>query len=192
MKKIILNFIGLIGISLLMTGCLTAPYKYEYISGQLKPDLKKVNKNICINELSEKNVITVEKYGIDFYVKEINKNVSQKYFEQYFIDVNQKNKECFLTINTKIEKINTKFISLDGMNAEFRLDVKIYEKENELVKINTDEEYSSEVLIMIPLAVFLGGSAPYKTANEVFHKGLLDVYETKIEELLLKALKKNQ
>lgn len=190
MKKNILNLIGLIGITFLMSGCLTAPYKYEYISGQIKPDLKKVNKNICINELSEKNVITTKKHNIDFHVKETNKNVSQKYFEQYFSNVNQKDKECFLTVNTRINQIDSEMISLDGMNAKFQIEVNIENNNNKnLINFKENEVYSSDVFITFAL---LGLSAPYKTANEAFHKGLLDVYETKISKLLLKALEENQ
>jgi hypothetical protein len=192
MKKIILNLIILIGISSLITGCLSAPYQQEYISAQLKPDLKKVNKNICINETSKKEIISVEKYEIDFHVKETNKNVAINYFNQYFLNVNKQNEECFLTVDTKINNIDSKFISLDGMNAIFELTVEINKNNINLVDMTTKEDYSSETIIMLPFMVFLGGNAPYKTANEAFHKGLLDVYETKVEKLLLKALEENK
>lgn len=186
-------FASLIVIAILNTGCLSAQYNQDYISKNIKPELKKVDKNICINETSSIDIMNgqVEDNvgnAVDYHIKDINKNVAIKYFKQYFNNVNESSKECFITINTSIPYIDGKMISPDGMDATFELEIEVM-KDNKLIDtFSTKETYSSDVFITFAL---LGLSAPYKTSNEAFHKGLLDIYETKFELNLLKALKEN-
>lgn len=188
------NLIKLIAISIVglfvLTGCTaSATYNQNYISKNIKTKLPKVEKNICISDMSNPKKTKAYRGQIEFTTGETNINVLKNYLSQYFNSVKLNNsKDCYISISSQVSNLKASFTNLDGMDADFDLNIVV--TKNKRIILNKNYHGYKDSQVMIALGI-IGLSAPYKTANEAFHKELLELYENEVEKDLLTSLREN-
>ena len=74
------------------------------------------------------------------------------------------------------------------MDAEFDINIKLLKMQNKILDKTYHGYRNSNVMIATGL---FGGTRPFDTGLEAFHKELLHLYETEIEGDILNALKDN-
>ncbi len=189
------NLIKLIIVSLfslfILSGCtLKANYSMDYISKNIKQDLPKVEKTVCIEETTVPKTSKTYRGQILFTTSLTNQEVLNNYLKQYFAKVSYKNdNSCYLYIQSSVENLESTFTNLDGMDAKFDLNVSVFKQGKNILQKTYHGYKDSQVMIALGI---IGLSAPYKTANEAFHKELLELYENEVEKDFLKAIRENK
>lgn len=176
----------------LFTGCGTKEISYNktFIDYNLNSKTKKIdNKNILINDKSKSMIIkklnnlSYSAVTYNLNASEINQNVSQEFFKQYFKNVGTNLDNPFLVINTELADytIFNTFVP-DNQKVTLQLKVEVLYKDNVILK----KTYNHEVKDFIILGWDL---TPTSNTFEKLHKGLLNIYETEFKKDLIEALK---
>ena len=176
----------------LFTGCGTKEISYDktFIDYNLNSKTKKIdNKNIVINDKSKSMIIkklnnlSYSAVTYNLNASQINQNVSQEFFKQYFKNVGTNLDNPFLVINTELADytiFNTPVP--DNQKVTLQLKVEVLYKNN----IILSKTYNSEVKDFIIVGWDL---TPTSNTFEKLHKGLLNVYETDFKKDLIESLK---
>lgn len=175
-----------------LTGCGTKEISYNktFIDYNLNSKTKKIdNKNIVINDKSKSmivkklNNLSYSAVTYNLNASQVNQNVSQEFFKQYFKNVGTNLDNPFLVINTELADytiFNTPVP--DNQKVTLQLKVEVLYKNN----IILSKTYNSEVKDFIIVGWDL---TPTSNTFEKLHKGLLNIYETEFKKDLIEALK---
>lgn len=175
-----------------LTGCGTKEISYNktFIDYNLNSKNKKIdNKNIVINDKSKSmivkklNNLSYSAVTYNLNASQVNQNVSQEFFKQYFKNVGTNLDNPFLVINTELVDytiFNTPVP--DNQKVTLQLKVEVLYKNN----IILSKTYNSEVKDFIIVGWDL---TPTSNTFEKLHKGLLNIYETEFKKDLIEALK---
>lgn len=175
-----------------LTGCGTKEISYNktFIDYNLNSKTKKIdNKNIVINDKSKSmivkklNNLSYSAVTYNLNASQVNQNVSQEFFKQYFKNVGTNLDNPFLVINTELVDytiFNTPVP--DNQKVTLQLKVEVLYKNN----IILSKTYNSEVKDFIIVGWDL---TPTSNTFEKLHKGLLNIYETEFKKDLIEALK---
>lgn len=176
----------------LFTGCGTKEISYNktFIDYNLNSKTKKIdNKNIVINDKSKSmivkklNNLSYSAVTYNLNASQVNQNVSQEFFKQYFKNVGTNLDNPFLVINTELADytiFNTPVP--DNQKVTLQLKVEVLYKNNVILA----KTYNSEVKDFIIIGWDL---TPTSNTFEKLHKGLLNIYETEFKKDLIEALK---
>ena len=176
----------------LFTGCGTKEISYNktFIDYNLNSKTKKIdNKNIVINDKSKSmivkklNNLSYSAVTYNLNASQVNQNVSQEFFKQYFKNVGTNLDNPFLVINTELADytiFNTPVP--DNQKVTLQLKVEVLYKNNVILA----KTYNSEVKDFIIVGWDL---TPTSNTFEKLHKGLLNIYETEFKKDLIEALK---
>lgn len=176
----------------LFTGCGTKEISYNktFIDYNLNSKTKKIdNKNIVINDKSKSmivkklNNLSYSAVTYNLNASQVNQNVSQEFFKQYFKNVGTNLDNPFLVINTELADytiFNTPVP--DNQKVTLQLKVEVLYKNNVILA----KTYNSEVKDFIIVGWDL---TPTSNTFEKLHKGLLNIYETDFKKDLIEALK---
>lgn len=175
-----------------LTGCGTKEISYNktFIDYNLNSKTKKIdNKNIVINDKSKSmivkklNNLSYSAVTYNLNASQVNQNVSQEFFKQYFKNVGTNLDNPFLVINTELVDytiFNTPVP--DNQKVTLQLKVEVLYKNNVILA----KTYNSEVKDFIIVGWDL---TPTSNTFEKLHKGLLNIYETEFKKDLIEALK---
>lgn len=181
-----------ISLLIFLTGCGTKEISYNktFIDYNLNSKTKKIdNKNIVINDKSKSmivkklNNLSYSAVTYNLNASQVNQNVSQEFFKQYFKNVGTNLDNPFLVINTELADytiFNTPVP--DNQKVTLQLKVEVLYKNN----IILSKTYNSEVKDFIIVGWDL---TPTSNTFEKLHKGLLNIYETEFKKDLIEALK---
>lgn len=176
----------------LFTGCGTKEISYNktFIDYNLNSKTKKIdNKNIVINDKSKSMIIkklnnlSYSAVTYNLNASQVNQNVSQEFFKQYFKNVGTNLDNPFLVVNTELVDytiFNTPVP--DNQKVTLQLKVEVLYKNNVILA----KTYNSEVKDFIIIGWDL---TPTSNTFEKLHKGLLNIYETEFKKDLIEALK---
>lgn len=176
----------------LFTGCGTKEISYNktFIDYNLNSKTKKIdNKNIVINDKSKSmivkklNNLSYSAVTYNLNASQVNQNVSQEFFKQYFKNVGTNLDNPFLVVNTELADytiFNTPVP--DNQKVTLQLKVEVLYKNNVILA----KTYNSEVKDFIIIGWDL---TPTSNTFEKLHKGLLNIYETEFKKDLIEALK---
>ena len=176
----------------LFTGCGTKEISYNktFIDYNLNSKTKKIdNKNIVINDKSKSmivkklNNLSYSAVTYNLNASQVNQNVSQEFFKQYFKNVGTNLDNPFLVVNTELVDytiFNTPVP--DNQKVTLQLKVEVLYKNNVILA----KTYNSEVKDFIIIGWDL---TPTSNTFEKLHKGLLNIYETEFKKDLIEALK---
>jgi hypothetical protein len=176
----------------LFTGCGTKEISYNktFIDYNLNSKTKKIdNKNIVINDKSKSmivkklNNLSYSAVTYNLNASQVNQNVSQEFFKQYFKNVGTNLDNPFLVVNTELVDytiFNTPVPDNQKVTLQLKVEV-LYKNNVILAKI-----YNSEVKDFIIVGWDL---TPTSNTFEKLHKGLLNIYETEFKKDLIEALK---
>ena len=176
----------------LFTGCGTKEISYNktFIDYNLNSKTKKIdNKNIVINDKSKSmivkklNNLSYSAVTYNLNTSQVNQNVSQEFFKQYFKNVGTNLDNPFLVVNTELADytiFNTPVP--DNQKVTLQLKVEVLYKNNVILA----KTYNSEVKDFIIIGWDL---TPTSNTFEKLHKGLLNIYETEFKKDLIEALK---
>lgn len=176
----------------LFTGCGTKEISYNktFIDYNLNSKTKKIdNKNIVINDKSKSmivkklNNLSYSAVTYNLNASQVNQNVSQEFFKQYFKNVGTNLDNPFLVVNTELADytiFNTPVP--DNQKVTLQLKVEVLYKNNVILA----KTYNSEVKDFIIVGWDL---TPTSNTFEKLHKGLLNIYETEFKKDLIEALK---
>ena len=176
----------------LFTGCGTKEISYNktFIDYNLNSKIKKIdNKNIVINDKSKSmivkklNNLSYSAVTYNLNASQVNQNVSQEFFKQYFKNVGTNLDNPFLVVNTELVDytiFNTPVP--DNQKVTLQLKVEVLYKNNVILA----KTYNSEVKDFIIIGWDL---TPTSNTFEKLHKGLLNIYETEFKKDLIEALK---
>ena len=176
----------------LFTGCGTKEISYNktFIDYNLNSKTKKIdNKNIVINDKSKSmivkklNNLSYSAVTYNLNASQVNQNVSQEFFKQYFKNVGTNLDNPFLVVNTELADytiFNTPVP--DNQKVTLQLKVEVLYKNNVILT----KTYNSEVKDFIIVGWDL---TPTSNTFEKLHKGLLNIYETEFKKDLIEALK---
>ena len=176
----------------LFTGCGTKEISYNktFIDYNLNSKTKKIdNKNIVINDKSKSmivkklNNLSYSAVTYNLNASQVNQNVSQEFFKQYFKNVGTNLDNPFLVVNTELVDytiFNTPVPDNQKVTLQLKVEV-LYE--NNVILAKT---YNSEVKDFIIIGWDL---TPTSNTFEKLHKGLLNIYETEFKKDLIEALK---
>ena len=176
----------------LFTGCGTKEISYNktFIDYNLNSKTKKIdNKNIVINDKSKSmivkklNNLSYSAVTYNLNASQVNQNVSQEFFKQYFKNVGTNLDNPFLVVNTELVDytiFNTPVP--DNQKVTLQLKVEVLYKNNVILA----KTYNSEVKDFIIVGWDL---TPTSNTFEKLHKGLLNIYETEFKKDLIEALK---
>lgn len=176
----------------LFTGCGTKEISYNktFIDYNLNSKTKKIdNKNIVINDKSKSmivkklNNLSYSAVTYNLNASQVNQNVSQEFFKQYFKNVGTNLDNPFLVVNTELADytiFNTPVP--DNQKVTLQLKVEVLYKNNVILT----KTYNSEVKDFIIIGWDL---TPTSNTFEKLHKGLLNIYETEFKKDLIEALK---
>lgn len=176
----------------LFSGCGTKEISYNktFIDYNLNSKTKKIdNKNIVINDKSKSmivkklNNLSYSAVTYNLNASQVNQNVSQEFFKQYFKNVGTNLDNPFLVVNTELVDytiFNTPVP--DNQKVTLQLKVEVLYKNNVILA----KTYNSEVKDFIIIGWDL---TPTSNTFEKLHKGLLNIYETEFKKDLIEALK---
>lgn len=176
----------------LFTGCGTKEISYNktFIDYNLNSKTKKIdNKNIVINDKSKSmivkklNNLSYSAVTYNLNASQVNQNVSQEFFKQYFKNVGTNLDNPFLVVSTELADytiFNTPVP--DNQKVTLQLKVEVLYKNNVILA----KTYNSEVKDFIIVGWDL---TPTSNTFEKLHKGLLNIYETEFKKDLIEALK---
>lgn len=176
----------------LFTGCGTKEISYNktFIDYNLNSKTKKIdNKNIVINDKSKSMIIkklnnlSYSAVTYNLNASQVNQNVSQEFFKQYFKNVGTNLDNPFLVINTELVDytiFNTPVP--DNQKVTLQLKVEVLYKNNVILTKTYNREVKDFIIIGWDLT-------PTSNTFEKLHKGLLNIYETEFKKDLIEALK---
>lgn len=176
----------------LFTGCGTKEISYNktFIDYNLNSKTKKIdNKNIVINDKSKSmivkklNNLSYSAVTYNLNASQVNQNVSQEFFKQYFKNVGTNLDNPFLVINTELVDytiFNTPVP--DNQKVTLQLKVEVLYKNNVILTKTYNREVKDFIIIGWDLT-------PTSNTFEKLHKGLLNIYETEFKKDLIEALK---
>ena len=176
----------------LFTGCGTKEITYDktFIDYNLNSKTKKIdNKNIVINDKSKSmivkklNNLSYSAVTYNLNASQVNQNVSQEFFKQYFKNVGTNLDNPFLVINTELVDytiFNTPVP--DNQKVTLQLKVEVLYKNNVILTKTYNREVKDFIIIGWDLT-------PTSNTFEKLHKGLLNIYETEFKKDLIEALK---
>ena len=177
---------------LLFTGCGTKEISYNktFIDYNLNSKTKKIdNKNIVINDKSKSmivkklNNLSYSAVTYNLNASQVNQNVSQEFFKQYFKNVGTNLDNPFLVVNTELADytiFNTPVP--DNQKVTLQLKVEVLYKGNVILVKTYNREVKDFIIIGWDLT-------PTSNTFEKLHKGLLNIYETEFKKDLIEALK---
>ena len=176
----------------LFTGCGTKEISYNktFIDYNLNSKTKKIdNKNIVINDKSKSmivkklNNLSYSAVTYNLNASQVNQNVSQEFFKQYFKNVGTNLDNPFLVVNTELADytiFNTPVP--DNQKVTLQLKVEVLYKDNVILTKTYNREVKDFIIIGWDLT-------PTSNTFEKLHKGLLNIYETEFKKDLIEALK---
>ena len=176
----------------LFTGCGTKEISYNktFIDYNLNSKTKKIdNKNIVINDKSKSmivkklNNLSYSAVTYNLNTSQVNQNVSQEFFKQYFKNVGTNLDNPFLVVNTELADytiFNTPVP--DNQKVTLQLKVEVLYKGNVILVKTYNREVKDFIIIGWDLT-------PTSNTFEKLHKGLLNIYETEFKKDLIEALK---
>lgn len=176
----------------LFTGCGTKEISYNktFIDYNLNSKTKKIdNKNIVINDKSKSmivkklNNLSYSAVTYNLNASQVNQNVSQEFFKQYFKNVGTNLDNPFLVVNTELADytiFNTPVP--DNQKVTLQLKVEVLYKGNVILVKTYNREVKDFIIIGWDLT-------PTSNTFEKLHKGLLNIYETEFKKDLIEALK---
>ena len=176
----------------LFTGCGTKEISYNktFIDYNLNSKTKKIdNKNIVINDKSKSmivkklNNLSYSAVTYNLNASQVNQNVSQEFFKQYFKNVGTNLDNPFLVVNTELADytiFNTPVP--DNQKVTLQLKVEVLYKDNVILTKTYNREVKGFIIIGWDLT-------PTSNTFEKLHKGLLNIYETEFKKDLIEALK---
>ena len=176
----------------LFTGCGTKEISYNktFIDYNLNSKTKKIdNKNIVINDKSKSMIIkklnnlSYSAVTYNLNASQVNQNVSQEFFKQYFKNVGTNLDNPFLVVNTELADytiFNTPVP--DNQKVTLQLKVEVLYKDNVILTKTYNREVKDFIIIGWDLT-------PTSNTFEKLHKGLLNIYETEFKKDLIEALK---
>ena len=174
------------------TGCGTKEISYNktFIDYNLNSKTKKIdNKNIVINDKSKSmivkklNNLSYSAVTYNLNASQVNQNVSQEFFKQYFKNVGTNLDNPFLVVNTELADytiFNTPVP--DNQKVTLQLKVEVLYKGNVILVKTYNREVKDFIIIGWDLT-------PTSNTFEKLHKGLLNIYETEFKKDLIEALK---
>ena len=175
------------------TGCVGTKqitYNKNFIDYNLNTKTKKIeNKNIVINDKSQQmivkklNNLSISAVTYNLNASQVNRQVSQEFFKQYFTNVGSNLENPFLTINTELSDY-TIFNTLvpDNQKVTLQLKVQVLYKGEEILSKTYDRTVKDFIIIGWDLT-------PTSNTFEKLHKGLLNIYETDFKKDLIEVLK---
>lgn len=175
-----------------LTGCGTKEISYNktFIDYNLNSKNKKIdNKNIVINDKSKSmivkklNNLSYSAVTYNLNASQVNQNVSQEFFKQYFKNVDTNLDNPFLVINTELADytiFNTPVP--DNQKVTLQLKVEVLYKNNIILSKTYNREVKDFIIVGWDLT-------PTSNTFEKLHKGLLNIYETEFKKDLIEALK---
>ena len=176
----------------LFTRCVTKEISYNktFIDYNLNSKTKKIdNKNIVINDKSKSmivkklNNLSYSAVTYNLNASQVNQNVSQEFFKQYFKNVGTNLDNPFLVVNTELADytiFNTPVP--DNQKVTLQLKVEVLYKGNVILVKTYNREVKDFIIIGWDLT-------PTSNTFEKLHKGLLNIYETEFKKDLIEALK---
>lgn len=192
-----MKYIILIGLILLFSGCgSTLMFTQGYIDGKLKNDLNKVSKDVKVvinpSETSilkkRPNSFKGKLTSISINLENVNTGVLNGFLTQYFDNVEKLNELNLneFTIKSKILDYEYSYgiISKVYMKVYMNIEVSYQNK----ILLNKKYESNEKSVNVINSFTRLSGES---YAEELFHKAILEVYETEFKEDFLKILKNN-
>ena len=129
------------------------------------------------------NNLSISAVTYNLNASQINTQVAQEFFKQYFTNVGSNLENPFLTINTQLSDytiFNTPVP--DNQKVTLQLKVQVIYKGEEILSKTYDRTVKDFIIIGWDLT-------PTSNTFEKLHKGLLNIYETDFKKDLIEVLK---
>jgi hypothetical protein len=175
----------------LLSGCgIKGLYHEEYISKEIKPNLNKVsNTDICI--VSYNNEFVTRRMShpllqneITLKAGEINSKILNEYTKQYFNKINSSCNDKSIKIDSSVKDFKYDFNFLGSGRVFIAMNIKVY-NENKLI---LQKDYSIVGDNKIITNFFSLRQESTDNIIELYHRSLLNFYETEFKKDLLEAL----
>lgn len=187
---------GLILLSIfLFTGCfnIEPEIKEQYIEGNVKKDLNKINEEIYFKKNDKKIVsqrpdgIKAKTFTLNPDLGSLNNFIGQSYFKQYFnnVGLTEEKKNTGIYIDSYIKSYN--FVYLLGYSIELKtvIHVDAYYKGELLVS----KDYNSERNVYGMLVNTFSDADLFTLFSEALHESVLNVYKNDFQKDFLTSLK---
>jgi len=192
--KTLYFFLSLLVVSFSLSGCaIKGTYTQDYISKEVNPYYSKVATK-TITMIEDKSVYTRSsdswqgKAPLELEVGNINNKVQEEFFKQYFAKtVLVKNRfttstEDNIVIESTVNDFRYYISGFDNVDMTIELTVKVSYKNNTILEKQYTIKDNNKVLFRIGVVTGKEGTI------ELFHKSLLNFYETKFKKDFLEAL----
>lgn len=181
-----------------LSGCATkGVYKEGYISKEVKTNLNKVNNtDVCLVEhyneiISYKRSHPVKTTGVEIDLKagEINNNILRENLKQYFTNVSNKCNDSSIKIESYIKDFQFDWngFTIQG-NVYVKNQIKVYRNNKEI--LNKDYFIEGDNKVILAFESFT--QTPTENMVELYHRSLLEFYETEFKKDLIEALQSNK